>query len=86
MIWTNDDTYHRQLCHQGAFQYKNAVFTNIGSHIIKIRQFHDCLNFIMGITIPGKTVFILKQGRGLNEIQIHVIWSGVLAETKARLL
>ena len=34
---------------------------NIGIPIIKIRQSHDCLILIMGIPIPGKMVFLLKQ-------------------------
>ena len=31
--------------------------------IINIRRSWDCLIFIMGIVVPGKTVFILRRGR-----------------------
>ena len=30
--------------------------------MLKVRQSHDCLILNMGIPIPGKTVFILRQG------------------------
>ena len=32
------------------------------SHVIEIRRSHDLLIFIMGIPIPGKTIFKLNQG------------------------
>ena len=38
--------------------------TNYGHHITKIRWSNDHLIFIMRIPIPGKIVFILKQGPG----------------------
>ena len=36
--------------------------TGIGIPMIKIRQSHVCLIFNMGISIPGKAIFILKWG------------------------
>ena len=40
-------------------------FTGEGIPVLKIREFHDGLTIIMGITIPGKMVLILKQGIGM---------------------
>ena len=42
--------------------------TSVEIHIIKIRWSQDCLFFIMEITIPGKIVFILRQGPGYHVI------------------
>ena len=47
----------------GTISIQRWCLTNIGIFVIKIRQSHDHLIFIMGITIPGKTVSILKQGQ-----------------------
>ena len=48
------------------FQYNDAMFPDMRIPVtcikIKIRQHHDCLIFMMGITISGRIVFILKQG------------------------
>ena len=38
------------------------ILTNVGVAIIKVRQSHDSLIFIKEITIPGKAVFMLRQG------------------------
>ena len=48
--------------HQGAISIYRCILTSIGIPIIKIKQSHDHLIFIMEIFIPGKTVLILRQG------------------------
>ena len=45
---------------KGAFNIKHL--TNTGIPIIKIRRSEDRLIFVMEITVPGKTVFVLKRG------------------------
>ena len=51
-IYTREDGLHR--------------LTNIGIPIIMIRLSHDRPIFIMGIPIPAKMVFMLRQGPGVN--------------------
>ena len=41
----------------GLLFIQRLCFTSIRIHIIKIRWSHDCLSFIMGIPIPGKTLY-----------------------------
>ena len=42
---------------------------------MKMRRSHDSLIFIMEISIPGKTVFILR--RGLDGYRFWSWWTGV---------
>ena len=41
-----------------------SCLTSIGIPVLKIRQSHNCLIFNMGIPIPGKDFFILRQDPG----------------------
>ena len=45
----------------GPSQYKYSL-ASIGIPIVMISWFHEFVIFIMGIHIPGKMIFILKQG------------------------
>ena len=45
-----------------AVSISRCHLTSIGIPMLKIRRSHDRLIFNMGIPIPGKTVFILRQG------------------------
>ena len=46
---------------QGAVSIWRCRLTSTEIPMIKLISSHDCLIFITGIPIPGKTVFILKQ-------------------------
>ena len=48
----------------GGVSVQRCHFTSIGIPVFKIRWSRDCLIFNMGILIPGKTVFVLRQGPG----------------------
>ena len=58
-------------------QYKCIWFT-----IIKIRQSHYCLLFIMGIPISGKIIFVLRRSPGLN--LSNLFWSKSLISSKKK--
>ena len=64
--------------------YPNILPTELeyqgtGILIIKIKQCHDPLIFIVKIPISGKMTFILKQGPGCYDVwQIVPCWSGPL--------
>ena len=47
---------------RGAVPIWICCLTSIGISIIKISQSHDHLIFIMEISIPGMTIFVLRQG------------------------
>ena len=57
------------MCHlienRGLSQYKDVVLPAIGIPMLKIRRSRNRLIFNMGISTPGKTVFILRWGSGL---------------------
>ena len=50
---------------QGTVAIYTCHFTRIKIPNVKIRLFYNCFIFIMGIIIPGKTIFILEQCPGL---------------------
>ena len=55
--------------------------TSIKIPIIKIRWSHDSLIFIMQISIPGKTVFVLRPGpAGTSTLQpkLYTLWDFTL--------
>ena len=61
--------------------------TSIGIPILKIRQSNDHLIFNMEIPIPGKTVFILRQGPGLTHkytMTVLVVDPEVVVHTEGR--
>ena len=64
MITYPNCSIHNRTCHQGAVSVQRCCLTSIGIPMLKIRRSCDPLIFNMGIPIPGKTVFILKQDPG----------------------
>ena len=52
-------------------RWSKTVFPGMDISVIKIRWSDDHLIFITEISIPGKTVFILRQGPGLY-LDVHV--------------
>ena len=56
--------------------------TSIGIPIIKIKQSHSCLNFIMGISMHGKTVFILRQTWGHRQLTNFCLYSSAALITQ----
>ena len=50
---------------QGDVSIYRCYLTGIEIPMLKIRRSRDRLIFNMGIPIPGKTVFILRQGPGV---------------------
>ena len=57
---------------QGPISILTCLFTSIAIRIIKIRWSHDLLIFIMGISIRGKTVFILKWDPNIQDFTIII--------------
>ena len=57
------DFSERKSDYQWTVSTQICSFTSIGIPIIKIRWSHTRFIFTMAILIPGKTVFILRQGR-----------------------
>ena len=72
-----------RLCFCIKYQYRNSHDKSktdasyagdrisIGIPIIKIRLSDACVVFFMGLTIPGKMVFILKCGPILYSLELH---------------
>ena len=54
---------------QGPISIKQCHITSVEILIIKMKWTHDYLIFMKEISIPGKMVFILKQGSDDNKTQ-----------------
>ena len=62
--WVKDNGLE-PVWHQGDIWIQRCHLASVGRHCpLKIRQSHDPLIFIMGISIPGKTIFVLKSDPG----------------------